>query len=79
MLLLISVTRILTVLVKTVIKYKEFGRMQFVLRNVEMVNSFILLAMMEIYLMEMDVRLSVLLNQDIFVRTEVFGVLQFVS
>jgi hypothetical protein len=79
MLLLISVTRILTVLVKTVIKYQEFGRMQFVLRNVEMVDSFILLAMMEIITMEMDVHLSVLLKQDIFVRTEVFGVLQFVS
>ena len=79
MLLLISVIQILTVLVKTVIKYQEFGRMQFVSRSVEMVNSFTLLAMMEIYLMEMDARLSVLLNQDIFVRTEVFGVLQFVN
>ena len=53
--------------------------MQFVLRNVEMVDSFILLATTEIITMEMDARLSVLLNQDIFVRTEVFGVLQFVS
>ena len=77
--LLISVTRILTVLVKTVIKYQEFGRMQFVSRSVEMVNSFTLLAMMEIYLMEMDVHLSALLKQDIFVKTEVFGVLQFVN
>jgi hypothetical protein len=53
--------------------------MQFVSKSVEMVNSFILLATMEIIKMETDVHPSALLKQDIFVRMEVFGVLQFVS